>query len=142
MTHHVHPWRRLRELGPDWKLVWSPHLPSDVYGYTDFAQQRIVLREGMSFAERRCSVFHEVEHVDHGEACDAAAELALNRRCAALMLPHMREIMDALIWHRGDHDAAADDLWVDPWTLDVRLSGLRGKEFDYYRERLADVILA
>jgi hypothetical protein len=96
----------------------------------------------MTFAERRCTVLHEVEHVLRGPCSDASDELDINRHCARLLLPKMRDVMDALIWHHGDHDAAADDLWVDPWTLDVRLASLAGEERAYYRERLADVMLA
>lgn len=46
-----------------------------------------------------------------------------------------------MVFHHGDHDAVAEDLWCDPWTLEVRLSTLRPAERDYYSARLSDVIL-
>lgn len=142
--HRFHPWRRLRALGPTWRLAWSRDLPGDIYGHTDWGSRTITMREGMSFEERRCTITHEVEHVLRGPASNCsviAEELLVDRSSARLLLPSMRDIADSLVYHRGDHDQAAKDLWVDPWMLEVRLSSLYGLERDYLRRRTDDIVL-
>lgn len=143
-THRFHAWRRLRDLGPTWRLKWSCDLPSDVYGLTSWRDRTITLREGLSFEERRCTITHEVEHVLRGPASgcsELVEELIVDRRAARLLLPSMRDIADALVYHRGHHDLAARELWVDPWMLEVRLSALYRLERDYLRRRIDDVVL-
>lgn len=143
-THHFNPWRRLRALGPTWKLRFSRQLGGDTYGVTNWGTRTITLAEGMSFEERRCTITHEVTHVQRGPASTCGAvgeELVVDRISARLLLPSMCDIADTLVFHRGDHDRAAADLWVDPWMLDVRLASLRSLERDYLHRRLDDVIL-
>lgn len=139
-----HPWRRLRDLGPSWRLTWTDDLPYDVYGFTDHRARAIVLRKGLSFEERRCTITHEVEHVLRGpySRCDLLREEAAVDQCSArLLMPSMQDVADALVFNRCDYESAAEDLWVDPWMLEVRLGTLRGLERDYLNRRLADVIL-
>lgn len=139
-----HAWRRMRDLGPAWTLRWADELPSDVYGYTDFRTKTITLATGMSFEERRCTITHEVEHARRGPGSSHAVlreEVVVDRRSSRLLLPCVREVADSLIFHHGQYEDAAEDLWVDPWTLEVRLASLRGPEQDYLNERLAEVTL-
>lgn len=143
-THRFNPWRRLRALGPTWRLRWSPHLPSDTYGTTNWGTRTITLAEGMSFEERRSTITHEVTHVLRGPAscCHSVGEeLVVDMLSARLLLPSMHDIADALVYHRGQHDDAAAELWVDPWMLEVRLSGLRTLERDYLHRRIDDVMV-
>lgn len=143
-THHFHPWRRMRDLGPSWRLEWSADLDDDTYGYTDFEEQKIVLREGMSFEERRSSITHEIEHVHRGPAsrCDVVREeLRVDRSSSRLLLCSVRDIADALVWHHGDYERVAADLWVDVWTLETRLGALWRREQEYLTRRLAEVAL-
>lgn len=140
-----HPWRRLRDLGPTWKLRWSECLPHDVYGFTDYARRTITLRSGMSFEERRCSINHEVEHVLRGPAssCSVAREEAtVERQSARLLIPSMQDLADSMTFYGGDYEQAAEDLWVDMLTLDVRLGTMTGLERDYWQRRMADVIVS
>lgn len=143
-THRFNPWRRLRALGPSWKLRWSHDLPGDTYGDTNWGTRTITLAEGMSFEERRCTITHEVQHVMRGPAStcnEVAEELTVDRISARLLLPSIRDVADALVFHRGDHDQAAKDLWVDPWMFEVRLASLYGLEREYLRRRTDDIIL-
>lgn len=143
-SRRFNPWRRLRALGPSWGLAWSRDLPPDVYGFTCWRTQTITLAEGMSFEERRSTITHEVLHVERGPASVCAVvgeELVVDRLASRLLLPSVAEVADALVFNRGDHDAAAADLWVDGWMLEVRLSSLAGEERDYMATRLADVVL-
>lgn len=138
------PWRRLRDLGDEWRLLWRSDLPHDVYGYTHFASRTIVMRKGMSFAERRCTIAHEVEHVQRGRfsRCSILREEAdVDRRVSRLLLPDIATVADALIFHHGRHDDAADELWVDPWTLEVRLGSLDATDASYLQVRLAEMWL-
>lgn len=143
-TYRFNPWRRLRALGPSWRLRWSHDLPQTTFGTTNWGTRTITLAHGMSFEERRCTITHEVTHVLRGPASGCshvAEELAVDRISARLLLPSIREVADALAFHRGDHDEAAADLWVDPWMLDVRLSSLYGLERDYLHRRTDDILL-
>jgi hypothetical protein len=143
-THQFHPWRRMRDLGPSWKLAWRDDLPAEVYGFTDFATQTITMREGMSFEERRCTITHEVEHVLRGptSTCHVMKEeLAVDRRSSRLLLSSMRDIGDAMVWHGGDYEQVSEELWVDLWMLEVRLSALQKREREYLDKRRADIIL-
>lgn len=138
--NRFHPWRELRKLGRSWELVWVDNLPDDAYGFTRFRTRQIFMRNGMSFEERRCTIAHEVSHVHRGPTsrCDVPAEEhRVNVHVARLLLPSVKDVADALIWHRGDYEGAAADLWVDPWTLEVRLGSLLPTlEGEYLRRRL------
>lgn len=139
-----HPWRRMRDLGPDWKLRWSRDLPWDVYGFTDHASRTITLREGMTYAERRSTIAHEVEHALRGPVASHAVlaeELLIDRRVSRLLLPSMRDVCDALIYHHGCYEQTSDELAVDPLMLEVRLSALWAREREYLSRRLAEVEL-
>ncbi len=139
-----HAWRRMRDLGPSWTLRWADELPGDLYGFTDFARRTITLATGMSFEERRCTITHEVEHVLRGPTSTHAVlreELLVDRRSARLLLPSMREVCDARIFHDGDYEDAAEELWVDAWTLEVRLGTLRPIEQEYVNSRMDEVVL-
>lgn len=143
-THRFNPWRRLRALGPSWRLRWSHHLPADTYGVTNWGTRTITLAEGMSFEERRSTITHEVTHVLRGPAssCDSVKEeLRVDWISSRLLLPSIGDIADSLVFHRGNHDHAAADLWVDPWMLEVRLSALWPLERDYLHRRIDDVEL-
>lgn len=142
-TTRFNPWHRMRELGPSWKLRWLP-LDGDTYGYTCHDTRTITLHADMSFEERRCTVAHEVEHARRGPTSlcsDMAEELEVDRAVARLLVPSIRALCDALIWYRGDYERAAEELWVDPIILEVRLSALTTSEAGYYQARMADAIL-
>lgn len=139
-----HPWRRLRDLGPSWKLVWRDDLPRDMYGFTRWADQTIHMRAGMTFEERRCTIAHEVQHVLRGlgSGCDVVAEEAIvDRRVSRLLIPSADDLADALAWANGRYEEAARELWVDPWTLEVRLSTLRASEQALVDARLGEIEL-
>lgn len=143
-AHHFHAWRRMRDLGPSWHLRFTPDLPDDVYGCTDFGSRTICLRSGLSFEERRCTITHEVEHAlrGPGSTCAVPAEESwVERRSARLLLPSVRELADALLSHEGDHEEAAASLWVDTLTLDVRLDSLRADERAYLQHRFDPLVL-
>lgn len=130
----MHPWRRLRELAHV-TLLWHDGGPK---GVTDFADQTISLRRGMTQAERRSTVLHECLHIERGPALTTLAareELRVEREAARLLLPCIRTVGDALAW-AVDLDEAADELWVDAQLLRARLESLHPAERHYLKARL------
>lgn len=124
----------------DWLLDWA-ELPGGLMGVTDHQQRTITLDSGLLQAERRCTLAHELEHVDRGPApADAvlgAREEATIDRIVARRLIRMEALADALAWAHNHHEAA-DELWVDEPTLRARLHHLADSERDYLRDRLSD----
>lgn len=131
-----HPWRAFRDL-THIRLRWAK-LPSGLYGYTDHEAGVVVLAEGLTQAERRCTIAHERQHILRGPvapAWRAREEERVDREVARLLLPDIRVVGDALAWSR-DPVVAADELWVDPDTLRARLRFLHPSERHYLMRRL------
>ena len=119
-----HPWRRLRAL-TNVDLSWRPL--AGLLGATD-GRDRIVMDPRQSQAQRRCTVAHELAHLDlgHGGGCSPVEERAA-RALAARWLIDMPDLLAALAW--TEHlDELADELWVDVDTLLARLDGLTASE--------------
>lgn len=117
----IHPWRRLRALS-DITLLWHDDGPM---GETDFEANTISIRRGMTYEERRCTVLHEVLHVERGPVTMGMAdreELRVRKETAQLMLPSVKAIGDAYAWAQGDDEAAAVELGVDVDVLRTRMT--------------------
>lgn len=132
-----HPWRRLRELA-EWTLEWA-HLPGDVVGLTDWTRHTITLDRGLLQAERRSVLAHELEHVAREVApldpvLRAREESAVDQAAARRLIP-LDRLADALAWSHC-HDEAADELWVSPELLRVRLAHLHPAELAVLRRHL------
>ncbi len=142
MTNAHHPWAVFRGLS-DWTLRWRK-LPFGTWGETCFDSQTVTLTTGMSQAERRCTIAHETQHILRGPVEpheELREELLVDRAVSRLLLPSLERVVDSMAWARGDMEAAADDLWVDPLILDVRLSALHLHERRHLNERLREVML-
>lgn len=116
-------------------LAWHDEGPA---GWYDFDTQTISLRRGMTQAERRSSLRHELEHHARGWFTEAdlkreeqACELA-----AARDLIDVRKLGEALAWST-DARVVAEELWVDIDLLRIRMAHLHPSERAYLRERLA-----
>ncbi|QPK80784.1 ImmA/IrrE family metallo-endopeptidase [Schaalia sp. ZJ405] len=129
-----HPWRALRER-TDLALVWTNNLPMGVLGVTD--GQRIYMTPRQLQAERRCTLTHELVHVERGhEGCQP---VAVERQVcveAARRLIEIDSLVDAVVWGRSPEEIA-DELWVDVDTLLVRLDSLTERERILVNEALA-----
>jgi len=137
-----HPWRRFGEL-TDWSLRWA-ELPPGVMGVTCHRTRTVTLALGMSQAERRCTIAHETAHIERGPVAShevAAEELAIDRGVAALLIPRLRDVADAMVGARGHLETAAEALWVDDYLLQVRLGSLTSRERAYVDRRLSGVLL-
>ena len=133
-----HPWRRLRDR-PDWLLEWAL-LPPGLMGSTCHRRRVITLDLRLSQAERRCTIAHELEHVERGpmpsDPILAAREEESIERAVARRLVTIRALGDALAWART-RDEAAEELWVDVATLEARLRSLHPAERAYLTRRLS-----
>lgn len=129
-----HPWRRLRELAHV-TLLWHDGGPM---GRTNFRTQTISLRRGLNWAERRCTVQHELLHIERGPVPMTLAgreEERVRRETARRMLPCVKRIGEALAWAYDEHEAA-DELCVDVHVLRYRMRHLHPAERGYLRRRL------
>lgn len=122
----------------DWELVWA-RLPEGVLGYTDHADQRIVLEARQLQAERRSTLAHELAHAEAGPTLDEpwwrARDEVAAQRDAARHLIGVHELGEALAWAHSLAEAA-DELWVDADTLRARLDHLHPSERAYLLRRL------
>lgn len=144
--HPHHPWRRFAGLS-DWKLRWVDDLGGD-WGRTSHSRRTVFILNGLDQAERRCTIAHETEHVIRGPLSLGATErdrlreeLAIDRHIAKLLVPDVHRVGHALAWAQARHDVAAEELWVDPETLGVRLSSLTVAERAWLHEQLSTVLI-
>lgn len=128
-----HPWRLLRSM-PEVTLAW--HEGGDA-GQFDHDTMTLSIRRGMTQAERRSTVAHELHHVRRGRVWaawrvreESACELA-----AARDLIRLDRLGETLAWAHNLVEAA-DELWVDVPLLRTRLAYLHPAERAYLRERL------
>jgi hypothetical protein len=130
---HSHPWRALRAL-PEITLQW--HDGGDA-GWYDFETQTISLRRGMTQAERRSTLRHELEHHFRGPFLEMfiAREEEACEYAAARDLIDIRKLGEALAWTQ-DLDEVAEELWVDAELVLIRTRRLHAAERAYLRKRL------
>lgn len=111
MKHH--PWRDLRSR-EDVILSWRDDLPPRVKGVTD--GRDIWMSTKLIQVERRCTLTHELVHMDlgHSECQNEKVELRV-RRITAAQLIDTADLIEACKWASAPEEIA-DELWV---TLDV-----------------------
>ncbi|WP_256970899.1 ImmA/IrrE family metallo-endopeptidase [Cellulomonas iranensis] len=115
-----HPWRRLRAM-PHVRLVWR-RLPG-VLGLTD-GRSVVVLHPDQSQAQRRCTLAHELAHIELGHVggCTPAQEREVRALVARRLVPD-DALLAAWRWTRHPRELA-DELGVDVATVLDRLAGL------------------
>lgn len=120
-----HPWRALRAL-VDVEVIWTDRLPDDVLGATDGS--RIWMTPRQLQAERRCTLTHELVHIERGHVgCQPPAiEAEVCEEAARRLIP-LDDLVRACLWAR-DPVELADELWVDEATLADRLAHLTEEE--------------
>ncbi|EOM74958.1 hypothetical protein DW322_11050 [Rhodococcus rhodnii] len=135
-----HPWRILRDHYPDMHVMCSRELDGEQVG--EWNDEGLELCSTLDQAERRCTITHEIVHLERGpvppDPWFAAKEERVVDCITARRLISLESLIDALVWHRQPlTHAAADDLWVDMPTLQNRLDRLTAGERRYIEEELA-----
>ncbi|WP_181275969.1 ImmA/IrrE family metallo-endopeptidase [Brevibacterium oceani] len=122
---HYHPWRELRSR-EHLELTWAD-LPPGVRGLTD-GSSAIWMEPRQLQVERRCTLSHELAHIDLGHTTKpTVAEENATRRLAAQKLITWDALVDVFKWAHNAHEAA-DELWVTPEVLEDRLRFLHPNE--------------
>ncbi len=137
-----HPWRHIG-LYPDWTIKFVGRLPDGRLGLTIHASKTILILAGLTQAQRRSTLCHEVGHMLRGPASvcrELYEESLVERQAARLLLPSVRRVGHALAYHHADYKKTADDLWTDENLLNVRLSTLPPKDREWLRHQM-DLIL-
>lgn len=112
-------------------------LGDDRMGETD-GRALIRINDGMLQTERRCTLAHELVHMEMGHSgpCTPGEELAVAKEAARRLIP-VAELASAVSFHGENWPAVADELWVDETTLRTRLDHLHPAERGYLKRRLA-----
>lgn len=131
-----HPWRHLREYAAI-ELHWADM--DHQMGVIEFAGPTITLTTGMTQAERRSTLTHELVHYERGPCHPdhtTREEAAVDRE-AAKRLIGIRELGEALAWST-DATEIAEELWVDVATIKARMTYLHPAERAYLKRRLEE----
>ena len=127
------------------RVPMSRHAPHGIrYSLTLHDEKRVLIHAGLGQAARRDAIAHETGHIMRGPAstCERLREEALvDRQAARLLMPSATHIGHAFAWSRGDHEAAAADLWVSERLLHVRLSTLAPRDREHLDEQLATILI-
>jgi len=117
-------------------VEWTDDLPEHVLGDTDGVRHIRMAKDQLQ-VERRCTLTHELIHIERGDqGCEARAEDAVRRETARRLIP-IRALGDAVVFWGDDLAALADELWVDEDTMQTRLDTLHPSERGYLKRRVA-----
>lgn len=122
-----HPWQRLRDLAHV-RLEWQD--VDDQMGCADPETSIVTITDGMTQAERRSTLTHELIHLERGTAVEARHQAIEDRyvqRESARRLITIEDLIDALRWSRDEHELA-EELWTDVDTVRIRLASLSPAE--------------
>lgn len=126
--HQYDPWAHLAAQ-VDITLHWRHQRPCGLYRHQT---RTIALRRGLTQAQARCTLAHELIHAERGDvaltesALNARQELIVERE-AARRLISLEALADAVRWSCHPADVA-EVLHVDAGTLRARLAGLTEAE--------------
>lgn len=134
-----HPWRHAGENYPHVTISCRHELPERIWGMQLGA--RIWLCKRLNQVRRRCTLTHELIHLERGpvptDPVGRAREERIVDELAARRLITLDALTDALAWSR-DPAELADHLWVDQPTLRARMSTLDPLEVAQLEHHLED----
>lgn len=99
-------------------------------GCADPAAGTVTITTGMTQAERRSTLTHELIHLERGTATEPRHQLLEERyvQCeSARRLITIEALIDALRWSHDEHELA-EELWTDVDTVRTRLANLSAAE--------------
>lgn len=104
---------------------------ADLHAVPDWARRVVTVDCRLSAVQRRCTLAHELVHVERGPVprdpwLAAREEAAVEAEAARRLIP-LDALAGALAWSRRP-DEVAEELWVDVQTLAVRIGGLSDVE--------------
>lgn len=131
------PWRHVGRHYPNVTVITDQELPGSVWGQQ--AGNLIWLCRRLNQVRRRCTLTHEIVHLERGAVpADARGlareELAVDN-IAARRLITLDALIDGLRWTR-DLEQLAEHLWVDVPTLKTRMAHLDPVEVAELENRL------
>lgn len=127
------PWRMLAR---HMDVNTRADLPTHIDAVTD--GNRIWLRRGLTQAQRRSALAHELVHAERGPVPKfaEAKEEELVEQIAARRLIALDDLAEALVWHGGVvHADTADDCWSDVTMLRARIRACDSAELEYLHRR-------
>jgi hypothetical protein len=130
------PWHALADF--EHARVVFDDLPPRRRGEIDFGTQTITLQRRLDPTTQRCTLAHELVHLERGPVVMAHAprEERLVAAIAARRLVPIDALADALRWTQ-DERGLADELSVDVRTVRARLRSLTDAEQALLLERVA-----
>lgn len=139
MGDRWHPWRHAEENYPHLEITCDVELPPRVWGLS--TGSRIWLCRKLNQVRRRCTLTHELVHLERGPVPGdpighTREELAVSLEAARRLIT-VPALVDALRWSR-DPAELADHLWVDNPTLQVRMQHLDPLEVAELEHHLED----
>lgn len=127
MSQRWHPWRHAADHYPHVVINCRRELPEHTWGLTSFPEQKIWLCNRLRQVHRRCTLTHELIHLERGAMPTDPRAVAREERIvddlAARRLITFGDLVDGLRWTR-DPGELAEALWVDSPTLRTRMAGL------------------
>jgi hypothetical protein len=119
------PWAHIGKHYPHIRVVLDQELPAQVWGMQ--AGDCIWLCRRLNQVRRRCTLAHEIGHLERGIAPTNPIALVKEERAvsrlAAKRLITIDALTEALRWTREPHQLA-EALWVDIPTLEARMQSL------------------
>ncbi len=135
-----HPWRHFRAF-TQWILLQAD-LPTGIHGLTQWPAGTVTLDRRLSQVQRRCTITHELVHIERGPVPDddvlAAREESAVEQEVARRLIELKPLGEAMAWSQHVSEVA-DYLWVTEHLVEVRLKHLHPSERAYLKRRLEDL---
>ncbi|KQU30304.1 hypothetical protein ASG69_04400 [Rhodococcus sp. Leaf225] len=135
-----HPWRHLREHHPATPVSFPHRHTAGCLGR--LTPDGIEIDGTSNQRERRCTLTHEIVHIERGPVPEDAYLALREEACvddiATRRLIDLDALIDVLAWNRYRvDDEAAEDLWVDYPTLLTRVRNLTDEERRHIDNELA-----
>jgi hypothetical protein len=129
------PWYALADF--DRAQVVFDDLPPRRRGEVDFGTQTITLQRCLDPTAQRCTLAHELVHLERGPVITwhAPREERAVAAIAARRLVGIEELAEAMRWSQ-DERSLAEELSVDVRTVRVRLHSLDQAEREFLRARV------